>query len=196
MKDITGNEMKVLIALFKDFNTRYNANNLSKTLSLTSMGTLKILKKMEKQNILKSEQIGKAVFYKPNLEGYPLTYLTLLLQKEAEDSLPRIKRWVKEFRKLESVADFGILFGSVISKDNANDIDFFLVTNQKQNNNVNKTVSELQRLTTKKIHVVKQTKEDLITNLKQKNKVLLEIIKKGIVLFGYDKLIEVIKFAA
>jgi predicted nucleotidyltransferase len=119
-----------------------------------------------------------------------------LLQKEAEDSLPRIKRWVKEFRKLESVADFGILFGSVISKDNANDIDLFLVTNQKQNNNVNKTVSELQRLTTKKIHVVKQTKEDLITNLKQKNKVLLEIIKKGIVLFGYDKLIEVIKFAA
>ena len=58
MGNLTSNEMKIILKLFKDFNSRYNANSLSKEIGITPMGTLKILKKLYNQKILKQEYIG------------------------------------------------------------------------------------------------------------------------------------------
>ena len=194
MKDITKNEMQVVLTLFKDFSSSYNANSLSKIIGLTSMGTLKILKKLEKEKILRSEQMGKAVFYKLDLtDDYVKNYLIFLLQKEAEQSIPRIKRWVKELRQLQDNADIGIIFGSVLETDDYNDIDLLLVLKQSQNKKINQLLSEIKEINIKKIHAVKQTKGDIKENLKKRDKVVLSIIKKGTVIFGYEKIIEIIK---
>ena len=193
MRDITQNEMNVLLTLFKDFDTGYNANSLSKKIGLTSMGALKILKNLEKEGLLKSTQLGKAVFYKLNFSKYTKAYLNFLLQKEAEQSLPRIKRWVKELRRFQKTANIGVLFGSVLKKETFKDIDLLLVLEQSQIRDVNKLVAELNKVNIKKLHLVKQAKKDLESNLKKKDKVILSIVKNGIVLFGYDELIGVIE---
>ena len=83
---------------------------------------------MEKQKLLKSKQMGKAVFYKPDLNNnYTQAFLKFLLQKKAEDANPRVKRWIAELRRLQGDAEMGILFGSVLYKENYNDVDLLIV---------------------------------------------------------------------
>ena len=47
MKEITKTEMEVLLTLVKSPEVDYNANNLSKIVHLTSMGALKIVKRLD-----------------------------------------------------------------------------------------------------------------------------------------------------
>ncbi|NQU79008.1 hypothetical protein HQ545_04530 [Candidatus Woesearchaeota archaeon] len=196
METVTMNEMNAVLTLFKDFSTDYNANNLSKRLGLTPMGTLKILKRLEKQGILKSRQMGRAVFYRMDFSNdYTRTYLRFILQKEAEHSTPRVKRWVKELRKFKDAADIGILFGSVLSHKEFSDVDVLLVFKHNQNKKINSLLKEISGLSVKRIHAVKQTKDDLKVNIKSMDKVVLSILRRGIVLFGYDQLIKVVESA-
>ena len=196
MKDITKNEMKALLILFKDIDSDYNANNLSKKIGLTSMGVLKILKSLEQQTLLKSRQLGKAVFYKPNLNEYTKAYLKFLLQNEAEQSAPKVKKWIRELRKFGKYAEICILFGSVLKKEDFNDVDLLLVFKPSQNSKINRLTAEINRVSIKRIHLLKQTKNDFKENVKKKDKVLLDAIKTGVVLFGYETLIELIENAA
>ncbi len=194
MEIITGNEMETLLLLLKDFDADYNANNLSKKLGITPMGALKILKKMERQKLLNAKQMGKAVFYKPDLDSnYTKTFLEFLLQKKAEETKSRVKRWVKELRTLQNNAEIGILFGSVLEKESYNDVDLLIVLKQSQNNKINLLINEIRRINIKRIHVIKQTKEDLKQNIKKGDKVVLNAIKNGIVFFGYEQIIKLIQ---
>jgi DNA-binding Lrp family transcriptional regulator len=194
MNEISPNEMKTLLMIFKDYSSSYNANNLSKKLNITSMGCLKILKNLEKKKILTSKQLGKARFYKIDFENsYAKTYLQFILENEAEESIPKIKKVVKEVRKLQENATIGIVFGSVLHKENYADVDLLLVLNNQKNEGLNKNIEEINKINIKKIHAVKQTEEDLIKNLKENNAVIISAIKEGIVAFGYEKIIQVIR---
>ncbi len=196
MEQITKNEMEILLVLLKDITMDYNANNLSKKLGLTAMGSLKILKKLEKQKLLTPRQMGKAVFYKPNLSNsYARNYLQFLLIKEAEEAEPKAKRWIRELRKLQDDAEAGILFGSILKKENPNDIDILLVLKQSQNQKTNETLAEINKLTHKRIHAIKQTKTDLEKNIGKRDSVIANALKNCIVIFGYESIIRVIQHA-
>lgn len=197
MEAVTKNEMRVLLTLFKDVHTNYNSNNLSKMLGLTPMGTLKIMKKMERQAILSSRRLGKAVFYRLTLESeYTRSLIRFLLSKEAEESLPRVRRWVKELRRLQGDARIGIIFGSVLRKEDYADVDLLLVLDQSQDQKANKAIKDMDSVSAKNIHAVKQTLADLQENIARKDKVVINALKTGIVIFGYDKLIGVVKSVA
>ncbi len=194
MKDITQNEIKALLVILKDIQNKYNANNLSKILGITPMGTLKILKRLEKENIILPEKLGKAVFYKINFKNtYAKSYTNFLLEKEAQSSPPRVKARIEDLKKLSDCTEIGVLFGSILKSENFNDIDVLLVLKKEQNNKCTKILKEIQEVSSKKFHVIKQTPEDLKQNLQKSDKVVLEIIKTGIVIFGYDKLTDVIE---
>ena len=55
----TEKERGALLILFKDFTSYYNANSLSKKLSISRIGSRKILKKLEKEELLIFKEIGK-----------------------------------------------------------------------------------------------------------------------------------------
>ncbi len=192
MKTVTQNEARAALWILKDFSNNYNANNLSHELGLSSMGVLKILKRLEKRGVLKSKKFGKVVFYKPNFNNdYTFSYLSFLLEKEAQESIPRIKRWVTDLKSLKELGLIGILFGSVITKENYNDIDLILVLEQPSNVRVNKLIDNLNKISTKRIHLVKQSLNDFKSNLLKQDKVILNALKTSIIIFGYDKFIEV-----
>ena len=193
MEDVTKKEMEAVLTLFKDFSTGYNANSLSKVLNITPMGSLKILKRLERQGVLDARQMGKAVFYRIAFNNdYARAYLRFILEKEAEQSVPRIRSWVEESRKFRGVASIGILFGSVLTKQDFNDVDLLLVFEQRQAGKVSSLLKDISELSVKKIHLVRQTASDLESNMMKKDKVLLSALKRGVVLFGYDELIEVV----
>src|SRR3989344_1804134 len=190
MREITQAEMNIVLKLVKSPEVDYNANNLAKVIGITAMGALKILKRLEKESILKSKKIGKAVIYRINIgNSYANRYIELILSRESLHANPQVKRWVEELRKIKN-ADLIVLFGSVLEKPNPNDIDVLLVTDQKRFPKLQQEVKELNEINIKKIHPMYQTSNDIIKNIKKKDKPLLNAIK-GIVVIGEEKFLEI-----
>ena len=193
MKDITDNEMHFVLGIFKSPEFEYNANSISKLIGISSMGALKIGKRLEKENILISRELGKAKFFRLNLDSeYVRDYVKFLLKREAEQAHSYVRVWINEIRKLKS-ADAAILFGSVLTKyREAGDIDAVLITDEKKFARLKGEVEEVNKINIKRLHPVYQSKADFIKNISKGDKVLLNAIK-GIIIFGEDMVIEVLK---
>ena len=189
MKDITKNEMLFVLSIFKSPEIEYNANSIAKHIKISSMGALKIAKRLEKEGILTSKRLGKAVFYKLNFNSdYVKQYTDFLLKRESEQADPYLKRWINEIKKIKN-ADASILFGSIIKKKKeAKDIDVLLITNGNNFFKLKEEIEEINLINVKKIHPIYQTEKDLKENIKKRDKPILNAIK-GIVIFGEDKLI-------
>lgn len=190
MKKITTAEMNAVLTLVKSPEVIYNANNLSKIIRITPMGALKILRRLEQESIVKSKKIGKAITYKVNVEDtYAHRYVSLILVREAQSADPQIKRWITELKKIKNI-EVVVLFGSVLEKQDPHDIDVLLITDQKRFPKLQQEIKELNEINIKKIHPLYQTYEDIIKNIKKRDKPILNAIK-GIVVFGEEKFIEI-----
>jgi len=190
MRDITGNEMMFVLSIFKSPEKQFNANSLAQLLGISRMGALKIANRLEKEQIISSKELGKARFYKLNLENdYVREYVKFLLKREAEQAHPYLKIWIEDIRKIKS-ADAAILFGSVLRKHKeAKDIDVVLIVDSKRFKKVQKEVVEIGEVHVKRLHPVYMAKGDLAKNLKNGNEAMLEA-SKGIVAFGEEIVIE------
>ncbi|MBI1969645.1 winged helix-turn-helix transcriptional regulator [Candidatus Woesearchaeota archaeon] len=183
------NELKAVLAILKHPEQRYNAHTLSKELGISAMGTLKILKRLEKEGIVRGENIANARFYRVRIkEVYAREYAKFALLREAANAPPQVKRWIQELKKVR-YADAAILFGSVLRKKDPKDIDVLFVTDQKRFKKLQEEIKELNALTPKAIHPIFQSYKDLVNNIKKKDVVILDAIK-GIVAFGADILLE------
>jgi len=192
MKDITNNEMMFVLAILKSPELQYNSNSMAQVLGISRMGALKIARRLEKEQVINSKELGKAIFYKLNLEReYVREYVKFLLKREAEQTHPYEKVWIDDIRKIKS-ADAAVLFGSVLRKHKeAADIDVMLIIDKKKYKKVQNEIHEIDELNTKKIHPMYQTREDLARNLKKGDKPLLSAMK-GIVAFGEGIIIKAI----
>ncbi|KHO54432.1 winged helix-turn-helix transcriptional regulator [Candidatus Woesearchaeota archaeon] len=188
MNDITKYEMDIVLILVKSPEIEYNANSIAKIVNITPSGALKILRRLEKESVLKSRRVGQAIIYNINTENkYALDYVSLILTREKIYSVPRIKRWVEELKKIKH-ADTIILYGSVLKSDNYNDVDVVFVTNNKLIKKLEKEINELNNINVKRIHPLYQTSDDLINNIKKNDKVLLNAIK-GIIVKGENNFV-------
>lgn len=192
MKDITKNELVFVLTVLKAPEIEFNANSISKKLGISSMGALKIAKRLESENILLPKMLGNAVFYKLNLDNdYVVQYVKLALKREAEQAHSYVKVWISEIRKIKN-ADCAVIFGSVLKKyKEANDVDVLLLTDKNRFAKLKKEIENLNLINVKSIHPIYQTKEDLINNIKKKDAVIFNAIK-GIVVFGEDLLIKIL----
>lgn len=187
------NKNKILLVLLKDIKTKYNANSMSKKIGISSMGALKILKDLEKKEIVNSEKFGKASLYELNFRNnYTLDYLEFILKIESEKSSAYIKRWINELKKLTN-AEIVILFGSVLSRgEKANDIDVLLVVKSDNFKRLKIEIEKLNKLNDKKIHPVYQTEEDFKKNLIKEDKIILDVLK-GIFIKGQKEFLIILK---
>lgn len=184
-------EKEIVLKLFKEFTVDYNPGSIAKVLKKTRVGTYKALNFLEKDFIVKGRNLGKARFYKINLEDeYAAKNVETLLMEEAK----KYSRWKEEFKELFEISDIVILFGSIIRNGKkAKDIDVLIVLNKEKNDKVNQFIKEKNELLIKKLHPVKQTKKDILKNIKNKDKVIISAIKEGIVLHGFEKIVGLIK---
>jgi len=187
---LTDLERELVLKLFKDFSKDYNPSSVAKEVNKTRMGTFKALQSLEAKGIMKGQTLGKARFYKLNLESpYARKTAELLLMDEANQH----QRWVDEFKELFQYLNIAIIFGSIIKNENkAQDIDVLLVYPEKNNASVNAFIKEKNEILVKKIHPVKQTNEDLIKSLKKKDEVMIDAIRTGVVLHGFQEFVELI----
>ena len=90
-----------------------------------------------------------------------------------------------------------VLFGSAVRKEkDYRDIDLIVVVAKDKFHSVRKAVDEKQELMVKRIHVVWQSPNDLKSNLKKKDPVMLDAVRTGVVLRGQAELVEVVESVA
>ncbi len=191
MAELTENETKAILILFKEFNANYNANNLSKVLDISHAGVQKLLKRLFKKKILICEVIGKAIIYKINIkDDFVQKLIYFLLAEEAQKYL----RWKEEFKELSKAGRIVMMYGSSI-KDylNAEDIDVMIVMKKEDETEVKHILKEKGKILPKKVHPILLTKTDLIDSLKNNDKVILDIIKNAVILYGQEYYVEVMK---
>ena len=191
MITLTQKEKEALLILFKDFTSFYNANSISKLLDISHVWAQKIFKKLLKQNLLTDRKIGKSIVYKLKLEDdYARKLIAFLLADEANT----FKRWKEEFRELSKKAKIVILYGSTIKNyTKANDVDIMIVINKKDAGEIDQIIKQKNDILPKNLHAIKLTHKDMIKNINKKNKVIIDIVKNGVVIYGQDKYVEIIK---
>lgn len=179
-------EQEIVKTLFKDFLNPYNSRSISKIIGISHPGAFKILKKLEKREIVRAKRIGKAVIYSLNMDNpIAIKEVEMVLVIEAQNH----KKWIEEFKKLEDGVDFVILFGSILVNEKfARDIDILVVAEKSRYNKIKKAINERRQFSNKKIHLIFQNPEEFRKDVNKKNKIILEIIKNGVVLFGQDKM--------
>ncbi len=189
MISLTQKEREVLLLLFKDFTTFYNANSISKELNISHVGAQKIFKRLK--NLLISKKIGKSIIYKPNLEDdYVRKLIAFLLADEANN----FKKWKEEFKDLYNSGRTLAIFGSAIKNyAKARDIDIMVIMNKKDTKEVNSIIKEKEKILPKDLHAIKLTQKDLLENIKNRNEAIVNIVKYAIILYGQDKYVEIIK---
>ena len=188
MTSLAKTERAVLLLLFKDFTIDYNANTICKKLGVSRRGALTIVKKLKNRGLLISRRYGKSVFYKVNLaETYTCKVIEVLLMDESKENG---SRWLFEFKGLFPLVSIAIIFGSAIRNyDKANDIDLVVVFTKTKFKIVTEWIADKNRILLKPIHRIIQTPQDLIKNLKMPDPVIVNALRFGYILHGYEELI-------
>ena len=193
MTTLTKKEQETVLILFKDYTDYYNANSISKILNISHVGAQKILKRLLQENLLISKTIGKSIIYKLNFND---TYVSQLVAFLLADEANTFKRWKEEFKELFKKERIIMLFGSTV-KDyaHANDIDLMIVLKNKEIKQVHVVLKKKEKILPKKLHAIKLTHQDLLENLKKRDKAMVDIVKNAIILYGQEKYVEILKNA-
>ncbi len=191
MISLTKKERETMLILFKDITAFYNANSISKVLGISHVGAQKIFKRLLNESLLIDKKIGKSIIYKPKLDDdYASKLIAFLLADEANN----FKRWKEEFRQLFKKDSIIMMYGSAIKNyAQARDIDIMAVIKKEEFKGVRDILKEKQELLPKKIHSIELTADDLLKNIRQKKKSVIDIIKNAVILYGQDKYVDIMK---
>lgn len=106
----------------------------------------------------------------------------------------RIKYRIEDLKPLEKITNACVLFGSYTGeKKEPNDLDVLFVFNKKDYKKYKEILNNVREICPVKIHDVIQTKEDLTNNMKKQDKIIMNILENGVVLWGQDILVKVFK---
>ena len=189
---IPKNTKKIILYLLRNLEL-ININQVSKLLNISVGSAFKILKELEKSNLVLSSSLGNAKFYQINLKNDETTkWCEILLSEERRNLKGYSKIYGEEIQKFEH-AELIILFGSILSSKDFNDVDVLFITNKP--NEVTKFCLNLSKVRTKPVVPLILKKEDFVKEIKDKKEVVLNIIKIGVILRGESTFLEVIKNA-
>jgi len=92
------------------------------------------------------------------------------------------------------VTEICVMFGSYITyKKEPIDLDLLFIFEKENFNTYKKTLDKVRDSTPINIHDVVQTKRDIEINIKKKDPIIITAIREGVVLWGFEELVKVIK---
>lgn len=191
-----GTKDKILIVLLKQFSIDWTISSLASEINLSRVGTWKVLKKLEQDKFVILKSIGQG---KTNVMSIKLNWENLVLEKKlslilAEESL-KYQRWLNNFEELRNITYFTLIYGSILhSPKEANDIDILeVISNKKEFIKIEKVIQRVQKTQIKKIHSESFTKEEFRIEIKKPNKIFIDAIKKGVILFEQENFVKFIR---
>ena len=195
MAEISENGKKALKIIFTDFLTNFNSYNIKGKIGVSDVGSLKILRSLKEKNILTSEKMGNAIFYKPNLNNNYIIKLLELIFSDYSNLSGFIKGWIYDLRLLIPKTKALFLFGSILKKGkNAGDADVcFILKNPDDYNKLQSQINDINRKSRLKIHPMYLTKKEFEKKLREKDRPLVEMVKNCVVVHGVELFVRVLK---
>ena len=166
MLSLSDNEFSVLSFLVRNFTERLTIRNIAQRLNFSPAGVFNILKKLEKNNIVVGQKLGTGLFYAINFENKVAEHLAAIVLLYSEEKAEIDVNQLKQAKA--AIFDKKSLF---LITDNVTVIDISIPN----------------------IEVITKTEDEIIDLLRKKDLQTLQILKKGVVLFGEDKIVGIIK---
>lgn len=197
MVEISENGKKALKIIFTDFLTNYNSYNIKGKIGISSVGSLKLLRSLKEKNVLTSEKMGNAIFYKPNLKNSYIIKLLELVFLDYSNLSSFIKGWIYDLRLFIPKTKALFLFGSILKKGkNAGDADVcFILKNPDGYNKLQNQINDMNKKNRLKIHPLYLTKKEFERKLRERDRPLVEMIKNCEVVHGVELFVRVLKNA-
>lgn len=191
---LTHNE-KTILRVLAVKQEQYSLNSLAKVCKVSPAGAYKIVKKLETEGILHAKRVGNMKTFMLNFDSEK-TARVLELAFIPEKLLGRIFQRAEDLKPLKEVTKVAIIFGSYITKkENPDDLDVLFVLEKENFEMYKQKLITVRNITPIKIQDIVQTEEDIIENLKKTDPVIVNALKEGIVLWGFDSITKVLKNA-
>ena len=195
MVEISDNGKKALRIIFSDFLASYNSYSIKEKLGISGVGSLKLLRSLKDKNLLTSEKMGNAIFYKPSLNNeYALKLLELIYSDHSSLS-SFVKGWVYDLRSFAKDAKAVFLFGSLLTKEkNAGDVDVcFILNSAKDYSKLQSGVAKMNLKNRLKIHPLYLTEVEFEKKLREKDAPLIDMVRTCMVVHGQELFVGVLK---
>ena len=167
MLSLSDNEFSVLRFLVRNFTERLTIRNIAKKLNFSPAGVFNILKKLENHQIVAGEKLGTGLFYSINLENKIAEHLAAIVLLYSEEQIEKID--IEQINQAKA---------AIFDKKN-----LLLIVD-------NITILDIS---IPDINVITKTQDEAIALLRKKDAEMLQLLRKGMVLFGEDKIVEIIK---
>jgi len=191
------NLTKIVEFLFRNIPNRFNVNQISRELKISVGSAYKILKSLEKKSVLVSRKIGNGIYYVLNLDNKEAENITeLVLIESRNKSLSKNSHasiYAKDFKDGEKLSKAIILFGSILERKDTKDVDILFIIDKGKSKAVEDFCMKLSNLRPKRTNPLLMTMADFKKNIKKQDKVIADILKKGIILFGEDAVIDILR---
>ncbi len=172
MISLSDNEFSVINFLVRNFTEKLTMRSIAQRLKFSSPGVFNILKKLEKQGIVIGQKLGTGLFYYINLENRVAKHLAAIVLFYSDEKIELKIEQFEQLKKAESA-----IFDKKTLLIVADKIDIDMGFDIKIPN----------------VNVVTKTKEDLIDILRKKDTEMLQLVKKGVVLIGEVKFVDIIE---
>ncbi len=166
MLSLSDNEFSVVNFLVRNFTEKLTIRNIAQRLKFSPAGVFNILKKLEKNNIVVGQKLGTGLFYAINFENKIAEHLAAIVLLYSEE---KITIDVEQFKQAKA---------AIFDKKT-----LLLITD---------SITILD-ISIPNVDVITKTEDEIIDLLRKKDSAMLQLLRKGIVLFGEDKVVEVIK---
>jgi hypothetical protein len=167
------NLTKIIEFLFRNTPNRFNINQISRELRISVGSAYKILKSLEKKSVLVSQKIGNGIYYVLNLDNKEAENITeLVLMESRNKSLSKNSH------------------ASIYAKDF---VDALFIIDKGKSKAVEDFCMKLSNLRPKRINPLLMTMADFKENIKKQDRVIIDILKKGVILFGEDTVINILR---
>ncbi len=171
MESISKNGFRLISFLIRNFSRKLTIRGIASELKTSPTGIHAVLKKLEKDNIVKAEKLGTGLFYQINLENSVAKHLAAIALIDFYNQKIETNKIKKESKS--AIFDGKNLLVITSDKEAVRDICM------RELNNINLTCIY---------------EEEFVGALKSKEEIR-EIIRKGDVLFGEDIVINAIEEA-
>lgn len=192
LTNITPSEIAIISLYCNDYLKELHGREIARQLSANHRTTILALKKLEEKNILHSKTIGKNKMFILNIKNITtreyLRYAEITKTISLTENHFFIKKLLQDLDPCLGHIPI-ILFGSYAkgTEKKESDLDLVIAKDPNQyNHSLEKKIKEFTKQYGVKIQIQKGTREDFEKGLKEKDPLVLEVIKNHIILNNYE----------
>lgn len=194
---LPGNLAKIVEHLVRNVPNRFNVNQIARGLEISVGSAYKILKSLHEREIVVSQRIGNGIYYALNLDNKEAgKVVELVLMESKNKSLaknPQASVYAKDLQEATKFSRAAILFGSILERKDANDVDVLFIIDKGKAKAAEGFCLRLSNLRPKRVNPLLMTAADFRKNVVKQDRVVTDILKKGMIIFGEDEIVKALK---